>query len=498
MPLDLLLINPYSVNPNPMIPLGVASLAAVSLEAGYSVRVVDGWAEGLSDSPRLIERLRKISEPRVVGVSILTTNVRGAANAVSVARSVFPAAHIVIGGPHVSALPDSVLDEFFAADLGVFGEGENTLVEILDWYKKETGEPRNIPGTIWRGNNGVTKRAAARAAISDLDILPRPARDLFPTNKYHPHPPYGRRFRYMNAITSRGCPFRCAYCSKSVFGNSYRAFSPARVIDDIRDLVEKYNVHEIHFYDDDLTLDRKRTMEIMERLIAARLDLVWSCTTRCDLVDAELLRRMKRAGCWMISYGVESGNDALRAKIDKGVTRERIVAAFRETKRAGIKTTGYFIIGLPGETEETVAETVKFIGELAPAYVNLGVMTVYPGSQFYKDVQTGKYGAGRLVGHSDDAAGKRSPFQDAPLYGFEGTLSRPRMEELCRRTIRRFYLRPGTMVRMAMDIHSWSQFRFTVRTAWRIILWLAAGKPAPANSENDGLRGHGEGCHGRT
>ncbi|MDD2851540.1 MAG: radical SAM protein [Desulfuromonadaceae bacterium] len=459
-----------------MIPLGLASLAAVAQQAGYSVHVVDAWAEDLWDTQRLSAELRKHPAPLVTGVTVLTPNLRGAKDAIRTARAIFPETLLIIGGPHVSALPKEVLQEFPDADLGVYGEGEITLREVLEAVRKTGKKPEGLPGTIWRnaGNRAIVK-AEPRPTIIDMDSLPRPARELFPLDRYHPHPPYGRRWRYMNEITSRGCPFRCAYCTKSVFGNTYRAFSPSRVVADIAELVKKYQVREIHFYDDDLTLNRARTVEIMEGLIAARLDMIWSCTTRCDLVDAELLRLMKKAGCWMISYGVESGNEALRNTVDKGVTLEQTIDAFRETKRSGIKVTGYFMVGLPGETEETVQETMRFMDRLAPDYVNWGVMTVYPGSQFYADVQCGKYGSGKLVQSALAESGQSSPFQDALLYGFEGALSRRRMEELSRLAIRHFYLKPRNIVRILIDIRSFSQLRHTVQTAWNLLRWLTSG-----------------------
>jgi len=477
--LDLLLVNPYSPNLNPMIPLGLASLAAVALEAGYSVQVVDAWAEGLRDPGQLAERLRALPAPRVTGVSVLTTNLPSAKETVAASRKIFPGTLLVIGGPHVSALPGEVLKEFPAADLGVYGEGEMTLKEILAAFTPGNKPPRDLPGTIWRDTEQKTVKAGPRPVIQDLDSLPRPARHLFPLDKYHPHPPYGRRWRFVNEITSRGCPFHCAYCSKSVFGDSCRAFSPERVVEDLRELVTRFQVREVHFYDDDLTLNRKRSVEIMERLIAADLDLIWSCTTRCDLVDAELLRLMKKAGCWMVSYGIESGNEVLRQTVQKGVSREQIETAVRETQRAGIRVTGYFMIGLPGETEETVRETIRFADQLRFDYVNWGVMTVYPGSQFYFDIQNGKYGGGRLTSGESLEAGQSSPFQDALLCGFTGALSRPRMEELSRLAIRHFYLHPRNLLRIMTDIHSWDQLCYTVQTAWALVRWLAAGRSVP-------------------
>jgi radical SAM superfamily enzyme YgiQ (UPF0313 family) len=468
MTADLLLINPCSQNQNPMMPLGLAALAAYVRDAGHSVQALDAWAETLQSEEQVKQRLRNIPPPRVAGVSVLTPNLRGAKMIVLALREIFPDTLILIGGPHVSALPDTALDEFPEADMGVFGEGELTLSEIMSRVKSG-GALSGIEGTLWR-DNGITLKGNPRGVIKDLDILPRPARDLFPIDLYHSHLPYGRRWRYMNEITSRGCPFKCAYCSKSVYGNSYRAFSPARVIEDLRELTVRYQVREIHFYDDDLTLNRKRTVELLERLIEAKLDLIWSCTTRCDLVDYELLLLMKKAGCWMVSYGVESGNDILRETINKGVDRSQIETAVRDTKRAGLRVTGYLMIGLPGETEETVRETIEFADALDPDYVNWAVMTVYPGSPFYFDLKAGKYGLGRLV--EDEAGGGDSPFQDSFLIGFEGALTRQRMYELARQATRHFYLRPGKMLRILRDIRSAGQIKQLAKTGWQTLSWL--------------------------
>jgi anaerobic magnesium-protoporphyrin IX monomethyl ester cyclase len=467
--LDLLLINPYSSNANPMIPLGLASLAAVALEAGYSVEVVDAWAEGLREPAQLAERLRALPVPKVTGVSVLTTNLRGAKDAVTASRAAFPGTLLMIGGPHVSAMPGEVLEQFPAADLGVYGEGELTLKEVLAAFLVDGKAPQGLAGTLWRDGGGKTIQAASRPVIQDLDTLPRPARHLFQLDRYRPHAPYGRRWRYANEITSRGCPFHCAYCSKSVFGDSYRAFSPERVVDDLRELVTRYHVREIHFYDDDLTLNRKRTVDLLERLIAAKLDLIWSCTTRCDLVDAELLSLMKKAGCWMVSYGIESGNEALRATVQKGVSREQIGAAVRDTKRAGMRVTGYFIVGLPGETEETFLETMAFMQALDLDYVNWAVMMVYPGSPFFVNIQNGQYGAGRIISKGE---GDQSPFRDSFLLGFEGALTYERMEALSRQASRAFYLRPKIWWRILTDIRSFRQLGAVLDSGWKVFCWL--------------------------
>jgi radical SAM superfamily enzyme YgiQ (UPF0313 family) len=178
---------------------------------------------------------------------------------------------------------------------------------------------------------------------------------------------------------------------------------------------------------------------------------------------------MKKAGCWMISYGVESGNEALRNTVQKGISQEQIENAINETKRAGIKVTGYFMVGLPGETEETVKETVSFADRLKLHYVNWAVMTVYPDSPFYLDIKNGKYGNCQLTKKGRE---KGSPFQDSFEIGVEGCLTRDRMEELVRMATRHFYLRPHNMLRTITDIRSLGQLRRTLQTGWNMYNWL--------------------------
>lgn len=451
-----------------MIPIGLASIAAYVRNAGHSVEVVDAWAESLKDPGQLERRLKEVETPLIIGISIFTTNLAGAKNASLAAKKIFPDSLQIIGGPHVSAVPDEVLNDFTDADIAVYGEGEITMLEIIEKVKTAGGFQGNIPGTIHRKEKTIIKEKP-QVPIKDMNKLPRPARDLFNIELYSPHPPYGRKWRYMNEITSRGCPFKCAYCSKSVFGNSYRSFTPERIVDDIRELVNVYGVKEIHFYDDDFTMKRSHSKELMQLLINADFKITWSCTTRCDLVNPELLQLMKKAGCWMISYGVESGNDKLRDTIQKNISREQIKQAFINTKKAGIKVTGYFMIGLPGETEETFRETLDLINELDPHYANWSIMSVYPGSPFYKDILDGKYGKGKLITKND---GGCSPFQDSYITGFEGKLSNERMEQLLKQATRKFYLKPKNIIRLLSDIRSFRQFKKTIRMGLNTLKWI--------------------------
>jgi radical SAM superfamily enzyme YgiQ (UPF0313 family) len=188
----------------------------------------------------------------------------------------------------------------------------------------------------------------------------------------------------MPIITSRGCPYRCIFCSKAVFGKKYRGNSPAYIVDEIRFLKERFGVKEIKFYDDVFTLDRKRVVAICMQLKEQGMDIPWTCETRVNLVDEELLRVMRDAGCYMIEYGVESGNQRILNNLKKDISLEQAIKAFKLTHETGIETVAYFMIGSPEETPETIKETIEFAKKLDPDFIQFSTTTPYPGTELYR------------------------------------------------------------------------------------------------------------------
>jgi len=184
-------------------------------------------------------------------------------------------------------------------------------------------------------------------------------------------------------ITSRGCPYRCIYCSKSVFGGKYRANSPTYVVDEIEHLMEKFNVREIAFYDDVFTLDKKRVFAICEELGRRRIEIPWTCETRVNLVNKDLVEKMKKAGCYMIAYGVESGTQEILNNLKKDITLEQATRAFELTHKIGIQTIAYFMIGSPGETPKKIEETIKFAKKLDSDFVQFSITTPFPGTELF-------------------------------------------------------------------------------------------------------------------
>ena len=267
-------------------------------------------------------------------------------------------------------------------DVIIRGEGEKTIVELMKALQEGPDLMDQVLGITYRKGNCI-KSNPTRPPILGLDSLPFPAFNLLPMEKYRLHPPFGRRTPAMPIITSRGCPYRCIFCSKSVFGKKYRANSPSYVVDEILFLKQKFGIEEIKFYDDSFTLDRKRIFEICRLLKKEKIDIEWTCETRVNLVDSDLLSVMKDAGCYMIEYGVESGVQEILCNLKKDITLKETVEAFDSTHKLGIETVAYFMLGAPEETVETISKTIEFAKKLDPDFAQFSILTPLPGTELF-------------------------------------------------------------------------------------------------------------------
>lgn len=446
--MKVLLINPISNIGNHVLPLGLASIAAYLQQQHVEVHVIDAWALNL-DCQSLEQQVSAIN-PEIVGITVMSPRFNQAKATAEIARKAAPDALIVLGGPHPSAMPEETLRKIPAADVCVIGEGEITLLNIVKNYH-DADYLSQIDGIAFRDETLQIKRTNPVQYIDNLDDLPFPARDLFPIDMYQTHPPYGIKTPYMTMITSRGCPYHCSYCSKEVFGSRLRMQSSQRVIDEIEHLIAKYGVKEIHFYDDDFTMNAKRVEEICNEILARKLKILWSCTTRVDLVNFDLLKKMKKAGCWLISYGVESGNQKILDTIQKGVTIGKIRDTFALTRKAGIKTLGYFLAGLPGETESTLKDSIEFSKQLNPDFAAWGVLIVFPGSPFYTMVSDGKFGGFAKI---RDISNEEFAYH----LVFEDNLTFEQSSQTIGKAFIDFHMRPTYILKKLFEIRSKTMF----------------------------------------
>lgn len=393
-------------------PFGLACLAAASRQRGFPTRIIDAPAQGLDD--HAVAALVAERQTAVVGLTAATIAVESAARIARIIRRIWPRALIMIGGAHLTALPEETLARYEEFDLGVIGEGERTLCELLDALANGA-DVRRVPGLILRegqeykllrdevasgsyvpvsdasGVEGASDRLARtepRPLIMDLDSLPPPAFDLLPDLAKHYCPPVHtvRRLPAALLVLSRGCPGRCLFCDRSVFGNRLRAWSANYALGLVEELYQRYGIREIQIRDDNFLAFPRRLEEFCVGLIARRLDLTWTCAGRVDMINPERLALMKRAGCWQIWYGIESGSQAILQTVGKGIRLEQIRRAVHATKKAGIQPCGFFILGHPGETPQTLEETISLACRLPLADAHFSFMTPFPGSELYRRV----------------------------------------------------------------------------------------------------------------
>lgn len=368
--------------------LGLCYLAAATRENGYKTEIIDAIALKLKNDELAREIAKK--SPAFVGVSAVTLSAHNAGDLAEKIKKINKNIKIIAGGVHITAAPIETMEKFPCFDIGIIGEGETTIVELLGALK-DNQELENIPGLILRKNSGF-KITPKRQLIRNLDKLPLPAWDLLPDLHKYYGPPAWSLDKGASAllISSRGCSNACIYCDRGCFGEFVRAHSADYFMRMVKDLRDNYGVKQFRINDDNFILFKPRLKEICGRLIDEKLNIKWSCFARADNIDIETIELMKKAGCWQISYGVETGSQEIHDLEKKNITLEQIEKAIKLTKKAGIRTIGFAMIGHPKETSETVKATINFSKKLALDDFKIVYLTPYPGTPLYDCAE--KYG----------------------------------------------------------------------------------------------------------
>jgi radical SAM superfamily enzyme YgiQ (UPF0313 family) len=418
-------------------PLGLCSLAAYLETGGHEIRIIDAEAEGL-DTTQVVERI-DAAHPDMVGITATTPMMPGTE---VLAKEINDRLNIpvVLGGPHVTAMPLETLRRCQHFDYGVYGEGEETFLDLVNHLEKG-GEVKGIKGLVYREKGEVVK-TELRPLLKDLDALPFPDRGLLTLENYRWSVPKKGTTKFTTIMSTRGCPFHCVFCSQStVFGREVRYRSPENVLDEMEEIVENFGVRHLVFIDDTLTLKRQRVVEICRGILERGLEVTWEGWTRAHTVDEELLRLMKKAGLVRISFGIESGNPRILKAIKKGVSLEAIKRAYRMAKRVGLETRGSVMLGHPFETRQTAIETLEFIRSLEECdQVHINIMTPYPGTELYRMIERGEGGI-RLL--TDDFSEYRR-YGDAVIE--VNDLKREDLIGLQKRGFLMFYLTPKRIV----------------------------------------------------
>ena len=388
-------------------PAGLAYIASYLKNKGINVKVIDAQAEKL-DIKSFKEKIRETA-PLVVGITVhCSVQITEAHLTAKLVKEISSNIKVVIGGSHPSALARETLEQCSYIDIVVYGEGEVTMYETAENIKNNL-PLNNIKGIAYRHNDKILINPP-RDFIDDLDSLDFPAFELFPLNRYKPYFRSGSRCLELPVTTIRGCPSKCFFCYQPMSDN-IRMRSPENIIKEIKYHIENFNLKQVLFTDDTFTLYPDRINKLCELLIKERLyeKINWLCASRVDIVNEELLKIMKKAGCYCITYGVESGSQYILDKIKKNISLAQAKEAVRLTKKHGIKADVNFIIGLPYETEKTIMQTIKFMNELDPDYVNIALLSIFPGTSAYEMARLNTGGlkllnsdwnkSGRIVGN---------------------------------------------------------------------------------------------------
>jgi anaerobic magnesium-protoporphyrin IX monomethyl ester cyclase len=378
------LVNPPYPSGAPQaifIPLGISYLAAVLEKSGHAVDVVD--CQGGKPSTKELEAEFQKLNPDIVGVTSATLTFNPALEIVKAAKRALPNCLTMMGGPHVTVMDEATLNENPQADIVVRGEGEQTVLELAQLVSESKLQNlSNVAGITFR-KNGQVFRNPQRPFIQDIDSLPHPAHKHFDVRRYKVS---GKT--YLPIITSRGCPFQCAFCLAShMCGRSFRARNPKNVVDELEWLRDTYGAEAFAFYDDTFTYDNKRAVAICEEMRKRKFNLPWDCRTRVDRVTPELLATLRNTNCLLIHFGVESGSQKMLNAMRKGTTVEQNATAIKWAKTAGISVAISVVVGYPGETPEMLEETLEFIRKTEPDYLYMCEAVPYPGTEMYEVVK---------------------------------------------------------------------------------------------------------------
>lgn len=432
---------------NIMPPLGLASIAAWLEKQGFFATLVDCNAH--LDSERRIRELLRSERPGWIGFSCTTASFLDGARLARLARAEIPEIRTVFGGPHVSALKEKVLSDYPEVDVVVVGEGEETMAALL-----ASGGDRltEIPGLVFR-DGGAARFTGYREQGIDLDRLPFPAYEKlagYPQSYQLPI------FNYPKApnsscISSRGCPYACSYCDRSVFRRTFRYNSPEYLYEHLRYLRERFGVRHVNFYDDQFTFNRKRVEEFCRRMIDRPLGMTFNCAVRAEHVDFDLLRDMKAAGCWMASLGIETGDQALLARHRQNADLDMLADRIRLIKRAGIRVKGLLMMGLPGETEASIRKSMDYVFSLPIDDFNLAKFTPFPGSPIYETI------------HEQGSFEEDWEKMDCMHFQFvPAGMTRERLEELFQQFYKSHFTRPRVLLAYAAMLwkspDSWRRF----------------------------------------
>ncbi len=433
-------------------PIGLASIAAYLEKYGAQCIIID--ANITEEKPQQILEQLKAFQPNVVGIQM---NIVTAQSGVELAKLIRDDAsfspNVVLGGPFATSKHEKLLKDTGAFAI-VRGEGEQTFLELCQGIN-----PRTISGLSFKDNEGTVVITKDRELFPDINQFPYPAYHLLPNlRKYRAR---SRKTPFAPIFTSRGCPFRCTFCNANVFGKEFRARSPENVIGEIDILVQKYGVKQIDIIDDNFSEDISRAEKIIDIIISRNYNIAINFQNglRADRLTRELVHKMKLAGVYKLGIGIESANAKIRNKIKKGLDLKDVENSIKWCREEGIITIGFFMLGFPDDTEETMQETIDFAIKLNPSLASFSLVVPLPGTELYEQVKENNW----FTQSIED--GSQTGYYADNFYYSTPNLKQETVLAYQKKAYRQFNFRPSKIFDILSDMKSINEVMWTIQTS---------------------------------
>jgi radical SAM superfamily enzyme YgiQ (UPF0313 family) len=440
-------------------PLGLMYVASyVEKNTDHRIEILDTQVERMTYDE--IAQNIKLRGPDIVGIQTTSFTFIDVIITARIAKKIDKNIKIVLGGPHVNIYPEeTILNP--EIDFLVLGEGEYIFTELINAIaqRKDLGK---IKGIVYKKNGEIINTGLA-GLINDLDSLPFPSRHLVPYRKY-----YSVLAKYTpitTMMTSRGCPYRCIFCDRPHLGKVFRFRSAENVVNEMEECV-KLGIKEFFLYDDTFTINRKRVIDVCDEILKRNLKIAWDIRARVDTVDKNILRKLRLAGCERIHYGVEAGTQSILDVLKKGITIEQVENAFKWTRKEGITTLAYFMIGNPTENKEQILTTINLAKKIKPDFVHISITTPFPATELYREGL--KRGILKYDYWKDFS---QNPRKDFVPELWEEILTREELLKLLKYGYRSFYMRPMYVLRRLLEVKSWQELRRKVKAGFKF-LWM--------------------------
>ncbi|MFH1225935.1 MAG: radical SAM protein [bacterium] len=462
--MKILLINPPRLNEiradNPSFideergfnpPLGLLYLSGYLREkADWPVEVIDAQAEELAYDAKFKARI-PTDDDLVVGITAMTFTMIDVVKTIGLLKEVAGEKgikmKIVLGGPHPTIYPKETIN-LPGVDYAIIGEGEITFLELCRKISQNE-EPLGVKGVVFKQKGEIVNNGW-REFVEQLDQLPFPARELVDINKYNSILSGGKIITTM--ITSRGCPFQCAFCDRPHLGKKFRYRSAQNVVAEMA-VCQKLGIGEILVYDDTFTVNRQRVIDICEEIKKRSLKIDWDIRARVDTVDEEILKKLKSAGCRRIHFGVEAGTDKILKVLKKGINIEQVKKIFKLCRRLKIKTLAYFMIGSPTETKEDIKASNQLARELKPDFIHATILTPYPATAlYYQALEEG------IIKNDYWRVFAQNPLAGVETCYWEKNFTRQELFDLLEKFYHQFYSRPSYIAKQLFSVRSWRDF----------------------------------------